>query len=83
MTKNQAFASHCGLDLSESREYRYHTGRTSQPVWAIDNAYYCVTKGNELPATHRDGMEWNWTEIADQHLNQYHYKIWIHETTRT
>ncbi len=77
MTKNEAFAIHCGLDTSESKEYRYHYGRTSQPVYAIDNAYYCVTKGNEKPAIHRDGMEWNWSEIADSYLNENGYKIWV------
>ena len=75
-SRNEAFATHCGLDISEAKEYRYHYGKTSQPVWAINNEYYCVTKARQKPATHRDGMEWEWVEVADKILNENGYKIW-------
>jgi hypothetical protein len=74
--KNEAFASHCGLEISEAKEYRYHQGRTSHPVWAINDEYYCVTKGNQKPAVHRDGMTWNWIEIPDEMINNFGYRVW-------
>lgn len=75
-SKNEAFANHCGFDVSEVKEYRYHYGRTSQPVWALNDGYYCVTKGIQKPAVHREGMQWNWNELSDEFLNKFGYKIW-------
>jgi hypothetical protein len=78
--KAQAFAYHCGLDASDVKDYRYHYGRTSLAVWSIDNEFYCVTKNNERPAVHRDGMEWQWVTEANPVLDAYGYIIWISVT---
>ena len=78
-TKRQAIAAHLGLDFSETKDYVYHYGRTSQTVYAIDESYYCVTKGNQKPATHRDGMEWKWVEVSDAFVNKAGYKVWKSE----
>ena len=75
MTKKEVFATHCGLDFSEVKDYLYRYGKTSIPVWAIDNVFYCVTKGNEKTATDND-MNWEWYEIKDDLANSHGYKIW-------
>lgn len=49
-TSKQALASFLGWDLPELKDYRYHAGRTSIPVYTCDNFYYCATKGNQKPA---------------------------------
>ena len=70
MIKNRtdAIATHLGMDIVEVREYRYHQGRTNLPVWSIDNHFYCVTKGNQKPARHRDGLEFNWVRVKDNYV---------------
>jgi hypothetical protein len=78
-TRTQAMASFCMMDVSEMKGYLYQYGRTSIPVWAIDGKYYCVTSGTQKTAKHRDGMEWEWKEVIDQHINQFGYKIWESE----
>jgi hypothetical protein len=78
-TKNEAFATFCNLDLNEVKEYRYHYGRTSQAVWAINDEYYCITKGSQKPAVHRDGMEFNWVEVPYTYLNLMDYRVWRSE----
>lgn len=75
-SKREAFAVHCGLDFSETEDFRYHYGRTTQPVWAFDTCYYCITKQGQRPAKHRDGIQWNWKEIKNQFINQFGYIIW-------
>jgi hypothetical protein len=75
-TKNSAIASHLMLEASELKDYRYHYGRTSLPVWSVDNEYYCVTKGAEKPAKHRDGLAWEWEEVSDNWVNHNGYRIW-------
>lgn len=75
-TRRQAFAEHCGFDLAETEDYRYHYGRTSLPVYAMTDCYYCVTKGAQRPAKHRDGMDWNWKEVINPYVNKFGWKIW-------
>lgn len=58
-SKREALATHLGLDFSETEDYRYHYGHTTQPVWSFDNAYYCVVKERSNPAKHRSGLEWD------------------------
>lgn len=72
--KRDAIAQHLMLDYSEVEDYRYHYGHTTQPVYAIDDAYYCATKTS--PAKHRYDMEFNWVEVADEFLNKNGYKIY-------
>lgn len=76
-TKAQAFANHTGLALNELPDYRYHYGRTTTAVYWIDDSYYCVTKGNEKPAVHRDGMEFDWVQMTDNFAAADGFKIWI------
>lgn len=78
--KRSALAMHLMLDYSEVEDYRYHQGRTSQAVYAFEGGYYCVTKGSQKPAVHRDGFDWTWQEVADAHLNAQGYKIWKSDT---
>lgn len=75
-SKREALATHCGIDFAETEDYRYHYGQTTQPVWAFDDCYYCVTKTNQRPAKHRSGIEWNWMEEKNDFINKDGYKIW-------
>jgi hypothetical protein len=76
-TRRQAFAAHTGMSIEETKDYRYHYGRTTAPVWSIDNSYYCVTKPHQKPATHRDGMQWDWVKLTDNYCAAYGFEIWI------
>lgn len=73
-SKREAIAQHLMLDYSEVEDYRYHYGHTTQPVYAIDDVYYCISKG--APAKHKYDMEFNWTEVKDDFVNQAGYKIY-------
>ena len=77
MTRTQAFANHIGCDLAEVKDYRYHYGRTSLPVWSVDNQYYCVTKVGAKPSTHRNGMEFDWVQLKDNFAEASGFQIWI------
>ncbi len=79
-SKRDALAQHLMLDFAETEDYRYHYGHTSQPVWAFDSGYYCVTKGAQKPATHRPGLEWKWVEKKDDFLNRENYHVWFAKT---
>lgn len=75
-SKREALAQHFNLDFAETEDFRYHQGRTTQPVYAFTDFYICITKGGQKPATHRDGFEWNWVEIKDDFVNKFGYNIW-------
>lgn len=75
-SKRDAFAQHCVLDFAETEDYRYHYGLTTQPVWAFDDCYYCVTNESQRPAKHRDGSIWQWQEIKNDFINKDGWKIW-------
>ena len=75
-TPTQALASHLQMDIQELKDYRYHYGHTSRPVYAVSDNYYCCTKGSQKPATHRSGMPWEWVEVKDNFINNFGYKIW-------
>jgi hypothetical protein len=77
MTRTQAFASHIGCDVSETKDYRYHYGRTSLPVWSIDGNYYCVTKVGAKPSNHRDKMDFGWVKLEDNFCENQGFIIWI------
>lgn len=74
--KRDAVATHCGLDYAEVEDYRYHYGHTSQAVYAFTDFYICITKGNQKPATHRDGSKWNWIEVPNAYINIDGFKVW-------
>ncbi len=50
-----------GWDISEARECRYQPGRTKQPLYAVGNTYYCVSKS--LP---KDDVGAPWEKNRDQ-----------------
>lgn len=72
--KRDAIAQHLMLDYAEVEDYRYHYGHTTQPVYAIDDSYYCATKTS--PAKHRYNMSFNWVEVSDEFVNKNGYKIY-------
>jgi hypothetical protein len=78
-TPTEALANHLQMDYSELKDYRYHYGHTSRPVYALEDSYYCITKGSQKAATHRSGMEWEWVEVKDRFINEHGYKIWKHK----
>lgn len=49
MTRRTAVATYLGFDAAEMGEYRYHAGRTSAPIWAIDQSYF--TAGTDADAS--------------------------------
>lgn len=65
MTPKNVLCCFLSFDFSEISDYRYHYGRTSAPVYAIDGKYYCCVKTGKKPPKHRDGMNWNWTLTSD------------------
>jgi hypothetical protein len=71
-TKRQAMAYHYCMDIAETEDNRYHYGRTTQPVWAFNSFYCCVTKETQRPAKHRDGMAWDWEQVGEVDG----FKIW-------
>lgn len=75
-SKRDAFAQHMMFDYAETEDYRYHYGHTTQPVWATDGLYICVTKHNQKPAKHRNNFEWDWNEVRNDLVNKDGYKIW-------
>jgi len=80
-SKRDALATHLMLDFSETEDYRYHYGHTSQPVWAFTDCYYCVTRLNQKPAKHiLSEIDWNWEEVKNDFINKDGYKIWKADT---
>lgn len=75
-TRLQAIATHFGCDVHEMEESRYQSTKTSMPVWTTEDAYYCVTKGSQKPAVHKDGMEWNWVRSKDTLIESFGWKVW-------
>lgn len=78
-SRKEKFAEFFSFDYSELNDYRYHYGRTSIPVWAFDDGYYCVTREGEVPAKYRDNPEFfHWELIHHEQCSHY---IWISKTT--
>jgi hypothetical protein len=80
-SRKDALAAHYMMDIADVDDYRYHAGLTNIPVYAFDRCYVCVTKGNQKPAKHRDGMDWEWKEIKDDFINQDGWRLWESEST--
>lgn len=80
-TKRQAFAEHCQLDFAETEDYRYQPSRNKGAVYAFDDQYICITKGNQKPVKkHReDEGNWKWVEVKDDFLAKFGYKVWSHK----
>lgn len=77
-TPTQALATHLQMDIQELKDYRYHYGHTTKPVYAINENYYCCTKNKEKPATYRrQSMIFEWVEVKDEFINSFGYKIWM------
>ncbi len=80
-TAREAMAQHLGWEYSELKEYRYHAGRTSCPVYTTGNLYYCATKGNKKPARYisrgiDQTTQWTWEEVKEPYINGFGFKIW-------
>lgn len=76
-SRAEALARHLDWDIADLRDYRYHYGRTSVPVWSVGDTYYCVTKDSQKPARHRDGIEWGWVDkTADITLKSLGFRVW-------
>jgi hypothetical protein len=56
-------------DVADIRDYRYHYGRTTKPVYAIGRGYYCVS-----PTMPRElGLTWEYA--PDQCIAQLHNTV--------
>lgn len=45
----EIIADFLGMDLAEMKDYRYHYGHTSVPVYAIGQDYFCSPPTNSKP----------------------------------
>jgi len=75
-TRRQAMAIYWGCDVSDVNDCIYHPTRTSIPVYTSAENYFCVTKKNEKPATHRDGFDWDWKKQTDALIESNDWQIW-------
>lgn len=72
-----ALATHLGIDMSEMKDYSYQPGRFTRSVYYVENAYWCsVKETRHLPkATRLMGMELEWKEVPDKHVNGFGWKV--------
>lgn len=62
-TPREAICTYMGWDFSEAGDYRYHYGRTVNPVYSMPDGYICSCANGKKPAkTDAHGNEWNWHE---------------------
>lgn len=66
-----------GWDSSDLDDYRYHYGRTSKPVFAIGNEYFCAVKIDQKPAKHYDNEEWEWEKYKSSFAESNGWQIWV------
>lgn len=72
-----ALANHFGWELSEVKDYEYHAGSYTKPVYALSNSYYCASKDEKRlpkPFSENDG-KFDWIEVKDDFINQFGWKI--------
>lgn len=74
-TGANVIAMEWGWDVNDLKDYRYQSTKTSVPVYAVDNAYYCATKEGEKPATH-SGIEWDWKNTGSSFGHCVGWIIW-------
>lgn len=74
-SKVDAIAYHTGLDYSEVKDYRYQSGHTTKPIYAIGEGYLTCTRTGERPGQGR-WMKFKWVEVPDAFVNQFNYKIY-------
>lgn len=63
-SKTLVMAGAIGFDVDEMGDYRYHSTRTSTPVWTIEDTYYTITRGDEEPTDYLDG----WEQVTEFHI---------------
>lgn len=72
-----ALATYFGWELSEVKEYEYHPGQYTKPVYGLSDAYFCATKNKKklpVPLDDNDyGFEWE--EVKDDFVNSYGWYI--------
>lgn len=56
----EAICSYLGWSYEDLEDMRYHYGLTSIPVYATSNGFICAAKIGKKPATHTDGMDFEW-----------------------
>lgn len=72
-----ALAEHIGSDISELPP-AYQPGLYTKTVYAFDDCYMCATKDSKKlpkPLTKTRGSEFNWSEVKDEYVNSYGWKI--------
>lgn len=52
-----------GMDLADMKDYRYHYGHTSCPVYAIGNDYFCCPSTGQKPPK---GWEWKPQDVSSR-----------------
>jgi hypothetical protein len=77
----EAVCQFAGWDFAEAADYRYHYGRTQQPVYSIPDGYICALANGKKPAkTDREGYLWNWKEAtgsAAEYCKYRGYTVWV------
>ena len=59
ITAREAIATHLGYDYAEMEDYRYQPTRTTVPVYAVREAYYCAPTSRQAPP-----IGWRWGQCA-------------------
>lgn len=54
---NEIIGGTLGMSLSEINEYRYQATRTTIPIYAVGNTYYCCPRQYQTPPK-LDGIKW-------------------------
>ena len=62
---NEIIGETLGMNVNDVTEYRYQSTRTSIPVYAIGDTYYCCPIAGRLPP-----KGWEWRPIEDQFFAQ-------------
>lgn len=74
MRKDIAIATVLGWDISDLREYRYHYGRTKNPVFAIgDDVYIMATESSDSNPPKDLDLDWVFVKEIDNK------KVWTHD----
>lgn len=82
-TSKQALATYLGWDISEVEAYRYHFGRTTIPVYAIGENYYCAARIGKAPAKYRfdNSFEFTFTPIDNDYIKSLGWIVYIQKPT--
>jgi hypothetical protein len=62
LDRKELAAEYLSMDYAEMNDYRYQPTRLRPAVWAFEDEYVTVTKGNEKPA---DSESYDWIPVTD------------------